>query len=136
MQSATAQLNTYRQSPRKVRLLADLVRGKKVDQAITVLRFANKRANGPFIKLIESAVSNAKNMGLNIDSLVVSGVTVNAGQTLKRSMPMSRGRAFRIGKRTSHIWVSLSEKVEKSDKAPKAEKTQEGTKKSTSKTKK
>ncbi len=110
MQTATAKLNTYRQSPRKVRLLADLVRGKRVDQAIISLQFANKRANGPIIKLIESAVANAKNMGLNTDALIVSGITVNAGQILKRSIPMSRGRAFGINKRTSHIWVSVSEK--------------------------
>ena len=112
MKSATAQLNTYRQSPRKVRLVADLIRGKKVAQALTTLRFANKRATGPIIKLIESAVANAKNKGLNVDSLVVSAITVNAGQVLKRSMPMSRGRAFGIHKRTSHVSVSVSEDKE------------------------
>ena len=121
MQTATAQLNTYRQAPRKVRLLADLVRGKKVDQAIISLKFANKRANGPIIKLIQSAVANAKNLGLNTDALVISGITVNAGQVLKRSQPMSRGRAFPVGKRTSHIHVSLSEKVEKEKKAVKVD---------------
>ena|SRR3989338_1869377 len=112
MKSATAQLNTYRQSPRKVRLVADLIRGKKVAQALTTLRFANKRATGPIIKLIESAVANAKNKGLNVDSLVVSAIAVNAGQVLKRSMPMSRGRAFGIHKRTSHVSVSVSEDKE------------------------
>ncbi len=110
MNSATAQLNTYRQSPRKVRLLADLVRGKKVSQALTTLKFANKRATGPVIKLIESAVANAKNMGMNTDALIVDQITVNAGQILYRSLPMSRGRAFKMRKRTSHIHVSLSEK--------------------------
>lgn len=113
MKSATAQLNTYRQSPRKVRLVADLVRGKKVADAITTLHFANKRAADPIIKLIESAVANAKNLGLNPDSLVVSAIAVNAGQVLKRSMPMSRGRAFGIHKRTSRVSVSVSETVDK-----------------------
>jgi large subunit ribosomal protein L22 len=123
MNSATAKLYTYRQSPRKVRLLADLVRGKKVDQAISTLRFANKRAAEPVVKLIQSAAANAKNLGMNADSLVVSGITVNAGQVLKRSMPMSRGRAFPIGKRTSHVIVTVSEgeaKKPKAEKAPKA----------------
>lgn len=109
MKTATAQLNTYRQSPRKVRLLADLIRGKRVSVALTTLRFANKRATGPFIKLIESAVSNAKNAGLKEDSLVVEKISVDGGAILYRSMPMSRGRAFRIRKRTSHISLSLTE---------------------------
>ncbi len=122
MKSATAQLNTYRQSPRKVRIVADLVRGKRVAQAITTLKFANKRATGPIIKLIESAVANAKSLGLNADSLVVDKITVNAGQTLKRSMPMSRGRAFQIQKRTSHVMVSVAEVEPKEKKAPKVKK--------------
>ncbi len=117
MESANAQLNTYRQSPRKVRLLADLVRGKKVPQAITTLKFANKRATGPIIKLIESAVANAKNKGMNVDALVISNISVNAGATLYRRLPMSRGRAFTKRKRTSHIAVSLAEKAEKAPKA-------------------
>lgn len=119
MKSATAQLNTYRQSPRKVRLIADLVRGKQVAQALTTLRFANKRAAGPIIKLIESAAANAKNLGLNPDSLVVSAIAVNAGQVLKRSMPMSRGRAFGIHKRTSRVLVSVSEADVKAEKPKK-----------------
>lgn len=109
MQNATAKLNTYRQSPRKVRLLADLVRGKKVSQALTTLRFATKRGAKPVITLIESAVANAKTLGLNTDNLVISEITVNGGQTLKRSNSVSRGRAFRINKRTSHVHVTLKE---------------------------
>ena len=132
MSAATAKLNTHRQSPRKVRLLADLVRGKKVPQAISTLKFANKRAALPFIKLIESAVANAKTQGLNTEALVVKNITVNGGQVLHRSMPMSRGRAFRIKKRTSHIFVSLEESAEapskkatkKAGKTAKAEKTE------------
>ncbi|HLP44195.1 MAG TPA: 50S ribosomal protein L22 [Candidatus Nanoarchaeia archaeon] len=110
MNTATAKLNTYRQSPRKVRLLADLVRGKKVNQALTTLKFANKRASAEIIKLIESAVANAKSQGLNTDALVVEKITVDGGQILYRRLPMSRGRAFRMRKRTSHVFVSLMEK--------------------------
>ncbi len=110
MANATAQLHTYRQSPRKVRLLADLVRGKQVNQALSTLKFANKRATGPIIKLIESAVANAKVQGMNTDQLVVEKITVDGGQTLYRRLPMSRGRAFRMRKRTSHVLVSLSER--------------------------
>jgi|GEM_PF-925489 len=109
MEAATAQLNTHRQSPRKVRLLADLVRGRRISDAISTLRFANKRAAGPIVKLIESAVANAKNMGMNTDVLVVDKITVNAGNVLYRRLPMSRGRAFTMRKRTSHIHVSVSE---------------------------
>jgi len=113
METATAHLNTYRQSPRKVRLLADLVRGQKVSLAVTTLRFANKRAAAPIVKLIESAIANAKNKGMNTELLVVQAITVNAGQTLHRQMPMARGRAFGINKRTSRISVSVMEKEPK-----------------------
>jgi large subunit ribosomal protein L22 len=117
MQTASAQLNTYRQAPRKVRLLADLVRGKRVDVALATLRFANKRATGPIIKLLESAIANAKNMGLNTETLVVSTIAVNGGNILYRRLPMSRGRAFTKRKRTSHITVSVSAPVANGEKA-------------------
>jgi large subunit ribosomal protein L22 len=110
MNTATAQLNNYRQSPRKVRLMADLIRGKNVEMAKAALAFAPKRASEPFLTLLNSAVANAKNLDLNIETLVVSGVSVNAGQVLKRSMPVSRGRAHPIKKRTSKISITLSEK--------------------------
>lgn len=139
MQTASAQLNTYRQAPRKVRLLADLVRGKRVDVALNTLRFANKRATGPIIKLLESAVANAKNMGLNTETLIVSAIAVNGGNILYRRLPMSRGRAFTKRKRTSHITLSVSEPVAKGEKAaqtaevkaeaaPKAKKTAKASK--------
>ncbi len=121
MANATAQLNTYRQSPRKVRLLADLVRGKKVNQAIDTLKFANKRAAQPMVKLIESALANAKTLGLNADHLVVDKITVDGGQILYRSLPMARGRAFRMRKRTSHVFVSLSERSDVTGAAAKIE---------------
>lgn len=102
-------LKNYRQSPRKVRLLADLVRGKKVGEAIATLRFVEKRAAGPFIKVIESAVANAKGLGKDAARLKVTKVAVDKGTVLKRFMPRARGSASRINKRSSHIVVELSE---------------------------
>lgn len=122
MTTATAQLNNYRQSPRKVRVVAGLTRGKSVPQAIVALEFAGKKAALPLRKLIESAVSNAKNAGMDVDKLIVSKITVDAGKTLFRSLPMSRGRAFRMKKRTCAVFVELAEKADKPAKAAKAEK--------------
>lgn len=113
MTTATAQLNNYRQSPRKVRVVAGLARGKSVPNAIIALEFAGKKAALPIRKLIESAVANAKNGGMDVDKLVVSKITVDAGATLFRSLPMSRGRAFRMKKRTCAVFVELAEKADK-----------------------
>ncbi len=120
MNTATAQLNNYRQSPRKVRLVADLVRGKNVEQAISALQFADKKAAIPFEKLLRSALSNAKNLNLDTENLVVKSITVNGGAILYRSLPMARGRAFPMRKRTSKVVVVLGEKAvkEKAKKAP------------------
>lgn len=103
-------LKDYRQSPRKVRLLADLVRGKKVADALATLRFVDKRAAGPFSKVIESAVANAKQAGADTSKLFIKSVAVDKGTVLKRSMPRARGSASRINKRNSHISVELSVK--------------------------
>jgi len=103
-------LKNYRQSPRKVRLLADLVRGKSVADALTTLQFVDKRAAEPFAKVIKSAVANAKDQDKNTDKLFVKTVAVNKGIVLKRFMPRARGSASRINKRNSHISVELGEK--------------------------
>ena len=103
-------LKNYRQSPRKVRLHADLVRGKKVSEALTTLQFVDKRAADPFAKVIKSAVANAADQGQNVENLVVKTVTVNKGVTYRRMMPRARGSASRINKRNSHIRVELGEK--------------------------
>jgi len=103
-------LKNYRQSPRKVRLIADLVRGKSAADALTTLRFVDKRAAQPFAKLIESAVANAKVQGANLDKLFIKAVQVNKAPTLKRFMPRARGSASRINKRNSHLSVELGEK--------------------------
>jgi len=103
-------LKNYRQSPRKVRLLADLVRGKKVSEALTTLQFVDKRAADPFAKVIKSAVANAADHGHDIENLIVKTVSVNKGVTYKRMMPRARGSASRINKRNSHILVELGTK--------------------------
>jgi large subunit ribosomal protein L22 len=103
-------LKNYRQSPRKVRLIADLVRGKKATEALTILQFVDKRAAGPFAKLIKSAVANAKQHGAKEESLFIKAVAVNKASTLKRFMPRARGSASRINKRNSHLSVELGEK--------------------------
>lgn len=103
-------LKNYRQSPRKVRLIADLVRGKSAAEALITLQFVDKRAAGPFAKVIKSAVSNAKNQGKNQDKLFIKTVVVDKGEVFKRSMPRARGSASRINKRNSHISVELGEK--------------------------
>ncbi len=107
----TAQLNTYRQSPRKVRLVSDFVKGKSVPDALRLLAVTTKSAAKPLRKLIESAVRSAKN-SFDIDEklLFIKDFQVNAGATLKRSMPRARGSAFPILKRTSHISLILEEK--------------------------
>lgn len=105
-----AVLKNYRQSPRKVRLLADLVRGKRVSDALTQLQFIDKRAAEPFAKVIKSAVANAKQKGVSTDTLLIEKVTVNEGMVLKRFMPRARGSASRINKRNSHITVELASK--------------------------
>jgi large subunit ribosomal protein L22 len=102
-----AVLKNYRQSPRKVRLLADLVRGKKVTEALTILKFVDKRAALPFTKVIESAVANAKSTGNAIETLKIKHVTVDKAATIKRFMPRARGSASRINRRNSHITVLL-----------------------------
>lgn len=103
-----AQLNNYRQSPRKVRLVVDAVRGKKVDEAITILSFVPRRSALPIQKLLKSALANAKNLSLSSENLVIKKITVNAGSILYRSRPRSRGMTHPIRKRTSRISVTLT----------------------------
>jgi large subunit ribosomal protein L22 len=104
-------LKQYRQSPRKVRLVADSVRGKSVERALVELKFTAKRASATVEKLIKSAVNNAKNTsGLSEKDLFIKEIRVDEGVTMKRMMPRSRGRGFRINKRTSHITLELGEK--------------------------
>lgn len=121
MEQATAQLNTYRQSPRKVRVVANAIRGKSVTQALATLKIVNKTAAAPLRKLLDSALANAKNQGMNTNSLIIKEITVDGGQILYRRLAMSRGRAYPMRKRTSHVKVVLAE----NNKKPKAKKAKE-----------
>ena len=102
-----AVLKNYRQSPRKVRLIADLVRGKKVKDALNTLTFVDKKAAEPFAKVIRSAAANAAQTGTNPDDLIIKKVAVDKGTVFKRFMPRARGSASPINKRNSHITVEL-----------------------------
>ncbi len=120
METSTAKLSNYRQAPRKVRLVADLIRGKSAERAINLLSVLPKRAGEPMMKLVKSAVANAKDA--SAADLFVSSIQVNGGIVFKRMMPRARGRGAQILKRTSHITIGLSKKVAK--KAAKAEKAE------------
>ena len=109
MSEAKAELNNYRQSPRKVRLVADAVRGKRVEEAITTLSFIPKRSALPLQKLLASALANAKNLSLPAENLIIKEIKVDTGSTLYRRRPRSRGMANPIRKRTSHVSVTLAQ---------------------------
>lgn len=110
---ARAKLSYLKASPQKVRLIADLVRGKKVEEAIQILRFTKKLYARDLEKLLRSAVANAEQTesGADIDELVVSRIVVNEGPREKRVQPAAMGRAFRIQKRKAHVIVHLSDEV-------------------------
>ncbi len=102
-----------RVSPRKARLMVDLIRGKDVTEARSVLRFTPRGAAEVVEKVLLSAVANAeKNLKIKPDTLYVSATFVDEGPTLKRIRPRAQGRAFRINKRTSHITVVVKQREE------------------------
>ncbi len=107
---ARAVARYVRIAPRKVRLVIDLVRGKKVDEALAILEFTTKRAAKVVKKLIHSAVANAEqNPDVDVDNLYIKRIYADEGPTLKRIRPRAVGRAYLIRKRTSHITVILDE---------------------------
>lgn len=107
---AVAKLRGAPISAQKARLVADMIRGKKVGQALNILAFTNKKAAHFVKKVLDSAIANAEhNNGADVDELKVSTVYVDEGVTLKRIMPRAKGRADRISKRTCHITVKVSE---------------------------
>jgi large subunit ribosomal protein L22 len=107
---AKALARFIRISPQKARLIADLVRGKNVEEAINTLRFMPKKAARIIRKVVESAVANAsQNEAIDVDTLYVKKIFVDGGPMLKRIRPRAMGRATRILKRTSHITVILDE---------------------------
>ncbi len=124
MTASTATLSNYRQAPRKVRLIADLVRGKSVTHALALLALLPKRGSEPMAKLIKSAASNASAKGGSASGgkdlmadLYISKIEVNGGMVFKRMMPRARGKGAQILKRTSHITLSLDKKLPKKEKS-------------------
>ena len=114
--SVRATLKGYRVSAQKARLVADQIRGKQVEEALTLLSLSTKRVARPIAKLVRSAVANAEEKnnrnkaGIDIDNLVVSKITVEEGPSAWRIMPRAQGRAAWIQRRSSHIEVVLAEK--------------------------
>ncbi len=108
---ARATLRYARISSRKVKIVADLIRGKKVDEALAIVKFTPKASSEIIEKLLKSAIANAENNhGMNRGNLIVSEIYANQGPTLKRIRPAAKGSAVRIRKRTSHITIVLKEK--------------------------
>jgi len=107
---ATAILRTVRLSPQKGRLIADQIRGLKVERALEILSFSTRRAAKRVKKVLESAIANAEhNQGADIDELRVSDIQIDAGPMLKRFHARAKGRGVRVIKRTSHITVTVSD---------------------------
>ena len=121
--AVTAKLRYLRIAPRKVRLVADLIRGKEVEEAQNILNFTVKKSAQPFLKLLNSAVASAsQNFQIESDNLYISQVFVDEGPTLKRWRARARGQAFKIQKKTSHIIIVLEE-IKKRPQKDKAKKT-------------
>ncbi|OMC38872.1 50S ribosomal protein L22 [Mycobacterium sp. GA-1841] len=113
--SATAKARFVRVSASKARRVIDLVRGKSVEEALDILRWAPQAASEPVAKVIASAAANAQNNdGLDPTTLVVATITADEGPTAKRIRPRAQGRAFRIRKRTSHITVIVESRPSRS----------------------
>ena len=110
MNEHRAELNNYRQSPRKVRLVANLLKGKSVFEAKSKIAFIIKRSALPLKKLLNSAIANGKNLGAKEENLWIKSVKVDSGKILYRRRMASRGRVSPIHKRTSHVSIILVEK--------------------------
>lgn len=127
MQFKVTQKNT-RQTPRKVRLVANAIKGLPLEQAIRQLAVMERRATVVMLKTIKQAIANAKNNhGVDADKLAIKEILVNQGPTYKRFNAVSRGRAHGIQKKTSHITVTLEEKVEKKAKKEEVKKVEKKT---------
>lgn len=109
-----AEARYIRVSPQKARLVVDLIRGRRADEALTILRNTNKRIAPAVEKVVRSAIANAENRSadVDVDSLVVSAAYVNDGPRMKRVRPAPMGRAYRYQRRLAHLVVELSEKGE------------------------
>ena len=111
---AVARLRNYPTSPRKMRLLADLIRGMEVEKALNTLKFSTKQPSVPMEKLLLSAIANwkVKNEGADMatSNLYVKTIFVDAGRTLKRMRPAPQGRAYRVRKRSNHVTLFVDSK--------------------------
>ena len=105
-----ALLTNYHQSPRKVRLVADLIRGKSVVQAKAALAFLPKKSSPAVEKLLDSATANARNMGAAVEDLFVKKITVDKGMVMRRARPFARGRSGTIRKTMSSGFLELGTK--------------------------
>lgn len=116
MAVSTAKLKNLQMSARKVRLVADLMRGQKVSDARDILQFTVKASAKPLLKLLESAVANADHAAqeahadVDTDEMIIKHIVVNEGRTLQRFQPAPRGRAARIRKRSSHVEIRIADK--------------------------
>jgi len=113
---ATAKLRYLRITPRKVRAVADLIRGQKVGQALAQLAYVEKRAAEPVAKLLRSAIANADQASkgqIDVDTLYVKSLMVDQGPSLRRFMPRAMGRAFKVLKKTSHIVLVVGDGMPK-----------------------
>lgn len=117
-----AYLKNYRQSPRKVRLVADLIKGKPAQRALLILESTPKRATAQLSKLIRSAISNAKAQGAVLENLIIKEIRVDKGLTMHRFMPKAHGRASRFDKHSSNIILVLADKNDASAKPRNIEK--------------
>lgn len=109
-QAVTAKLSYLRMSPRKARLVVDMIRGRRVAKALEILTLSKKTAARPIMKLLNSAIANAlHNFKLGTENLAVTTIMVDGGPMLKRWMPKAHGRATPIRERTSHISLILTE---------------------------
>jgi large subunit ribosomal protein L22 len=121
---AVAKLNNYPTSPRKMRLLVDLIRGMQVEKALAILEHNPKHPAVPLRKLVISAISNwkAKNEGADENALIVKTIMVDNARVIKRMRPAPQGRGYRVRKRSNHVTVIVDAAAEKALKVPKAEK--------------
>lgn len=106
-----AYIKDLRMSPRKVKIVCEQLRGKNVGDAVAILMNTPKMASEPLLKLVKSVVANAENNEeMDVEKLYISQCFVTPGQIMKRIQPVSKGRAYRINKRTSHVTVAVAEK--------------------------
>lgn len=128
MAKVSASAKSIRTSPRKVGVVAALIRGRKVDDALTILEHTPRRSKEPLLKLLNSAKANAENNhGLTSSSLMIDSIFVTPGPRLKRFRPAARGRGFPYQKKSSHIFIGLSGEAPKTkSKKPAETKAKEG----------